>query len=236
MFGRDWFTRGDGFGAYSSLLARLCPAGRRGDGTLVWRTPLTGLMTGAPNPASPPPRACSSAPPGSTASPAPPRRDNVDPSSVSAGTLGLAAAIGAVTLLYVAALRLSARLTGQDPAVLPGRFAATLLPIALGYTLAHYFSFFVLEGQTTFILASDPFGTGADLLGSTGNRIDYGLAGPVLTAQVQVNAIVLGHIAGTIAAHDLALRGPGPALRGQLLVAAVMVALTCAGLFALLSG
>lgn len=240
-FGRDWFTRGDGFEAYSSLMARLCPLGRRGDGTLVLRTPLTGLMTGAGTGRGEPgltAAACVLI--GSTGFDGITRttywRDSTDPSSVPAGTLGLAAAIGAVALLYVAALRLSARLTGQDPAALPGRFAATLLPIALGYTLAHYFSFFVLEGQTTFILASDPFGTGADLLGSTGNRIDYDLAGPTLTAQVQVNAIVLGHIAGTIAAHDLALRTPGPGLRGQLPVAAVMVALTCAGLFALLSG
>jgi hypothetical protein len=120
----------------------------------------------------------------------------------------------------------------------PGRFAATLLPIVLGYTLAHYFSFFLLEGQMTIILASDPFGTGLDLLGSTGHRIDYGAAGPTLTAQVQVNAVVLGHIAATIAAHDLAMRThpPGRAVLGQLPIAAVMVALTCAGLFALLSG
>ncbi|MFA1547083.1 hypothetical protein [Actinomadura chokoriensis] len=246
-FGRDWFTRGDGFEAYSSLMARLCPIGRRRDGTLVWRTPLTGLMTGTETRAGagigagePGLAATACVLIGSTGFDGVTRttywRDNVDPSSVAAGTLGLAAAVAAVAAAYIAALRLSARLTGQDPAALPGRFAATLLPIALGYTLAHYFSFFVLEGQTTFILASDPFGTGADLLGSTGNRVDYDLAGPTLTAQVQVNAIVLGHIAGTVAAHDLALRAPGGALRGQLPVAAVMVALTCAGLFALLSG
>ncbi|WP_067472553.1 hypothetical protein [Actinomadura hibisca] len=238
-FGRDWFTGGDGFEAYSNLLARLCPIGRRTDGVLVLRTPLTGLMrrTGEPGLVA---AACVLI--GSTGFDGITRttywRDNVDPSSLVAGTLGLAAAIGAVTVLYLAAMRASAALTGDDPAVVPGRFAATLLPIALGYTLAHYFSFFVLEGQTTFILASDPFGTGLNLLGSTGNRVDYDLAGPTLTAQVQVNAIVLGHIAGTIAAHDLALRTQ-PAertLRGQLPIAAVMVALTCAGLFALLSG
>ncbi|WP_141575278.1 hypothetical protein [Actinomadura sp. WMMA1423] len=238
-FGRDWFTRGDGFEAYSSLLARLCPIGRRGDGALVLRTPLTGIMKGDPEPGL---TATACVLIGSTGFDGVTRttywRDNVDPSSVPAGTLGLACAVGAVAALYVAALRLSARLTGQDPATRagPARFAATLLPIALGYTVAHYFSFFVLEGQTTAILASDPFGTGLNLLGSTGNRVDYGLAGPTLVAQVQVNAIVLGHIAGTIAAHDLALRGPGRAARGQLPIAAVMIALTCAGLFALLSG
>ncbi|MFI0356348.1 hypothetical protein [Actinomadura sp. 9N407] len=239
VYGREWFTRGDGFEAYSSLLARLCPLGRRDDGVLVLRTPLTGIMRGAAEPGL---VAAACVLIGSTGFDGITRttfwRDSVDPASLLAGTLGLAGCIAAVAVLYVAATRASAALTGEDPRQVPGRFAATLLPIALGYTLAHYFSFLVLEGQMTFILASDPFGTGLNLLGSTGNRVDHDLAGPTLTAQVQVNAIVLGHIAATIAAHDLALRTqpPGRTLRGQLPIAAVMVVLTCAGLFALLSG
>jgi hypothetical protein len=45
-------------------------------------------------------------------------------------------------------------------------------------------------------------------------------------------------IAATIAAHDLALRTrpPGRTARGQIPIATATVALTCAGLFALLSG
>lgn len=118
------------------------------------------------------------------------------------------------------------------------RFAATLLPIALGYTTAHYFSFFLLEGQMTVILASDPYGTGLDLLGSAGHRVDYTAVSSWRTALVQVNAIVLGHIAATIAAHDLALRThpANRAVRGQVPIALAMIALTCAGLLALLRG
>jgi hypothetical protein len=239
LYGREWFTRGDGFEAYSGLLARLCPLGRRGDGVLVLRTPLTGIARGAAEPGL---AAAACVLIGSTGFDGITRttfwRDNVDPGGIAAGTLGLAACVGAVSAVYVGATRISAALTGGDPRQVTGRFAATLLPIALGYTLAHYFSFLVLEGQMTFILASDPFGTGLNLLGSTGNRVDHDLAGPTLTAQVQVNAIVLGHIAATIAAHDLALRSgpPGRAFRGQVPIAVVMVVLTCAGLFALLSG
>lgn len=239
LYGADWFGRGDAFEVYSTLLARMCPVGRRGDGEPVLRTPLTGLMSGAAEPGL---VAVACVLIGSTGFDGITRttywRDNVDPGSLVAGTLGLAAAIGGVTVLYLTAMRATATLTGERAAVPPGRFAATLLPIVLGYTLAHYFSFFLLEGQMTIILASDPFGTGLDLLGSTGHRIDYGAAGPTLTAQVQVNAVVLGHIAATIAAHDLAMRThpPGRAVLGQLPIAAVMVALTCAGLFALLSG
>ncbi|MGH3381173.1 MAG: hypothetical protein ACRDP6_41215 [Actinoallomurus sp.] len=239
VYGASWFAYGDGFEVYSTLLARLCPIGRRGDGTLVLRTPLTGLTRGTPEPGL---VAVACVLIGSTGFDGITRttywRDNVDPGSLTAGTLGLAAAIGAVTALYLGAMRITAAVTGERPGAPPVRFAATLLPIALGYTVAHYFSFFLLEGQMTVILASDPYGTGLDLLGSTGHRVDYAATPPWLTALVQVNAIVLGHIAATIAAHDLALRTHPPrrAVRGQLPIAVAMIALTCAGLLALLSG
>jgi hypothetical protein len=240
VYGTSWFGHGDGFEAYSTLLARMCVIGRRGDdGVLVLRTPLTGLMRGVPEPGL---IAVACVLIGSTGFDGVTRttywRDNVDPNDLGAGTLGLAAAIGGVTMLYLGAMRATAALTGERPGLPPPRFAATLLPIALGYTVAHYFSFFLLEGQMTVILASDPFGTGVNLLGSTGRRVDYAAVPPWLTALVQVNAIVLGHIAATIAAHDLALRTqpPGRAVRGQVPVAVAMITLTCAGLFALLSG
>ncbi|MDN3359096.1 hypothetical protein [Actinomadura sp. DC4] len=239
VYGTAWFERGDGFEVYSTLMARMCVVGRRADGALVLRTPLTGLMRGVPEPGL---VAVACVLVGSTGFDGVTRttywRDNVDPGSLVAGTAGLAAAIGGVTLLYLAATRATATLTGEPAGVPPVRFAATLLPIALGYTVAHYFSFFLLEGQMTVILASDPYGTGLNLLGSAGHRVDYAAVPPWVTALVQVNAIVLGHVAATIAAHDLALRDrtAGHAARGQLPIAAAMVALTCAGLFALLSG
>ena len=43
-FGEDWFASGDGFEAYSTLLARLSPWGRRGDGRLVLRNPLANAL------------------------------------------------------------------------------------------------------------------------------------------------------------------------------------------------
>jgi hypothetical protein len=239
IYGTTWFDHGDGFEVYSTLLARMCVIGRREDGVLVLRTPLTGLMRGVPEPGL---VAVACVLIGSTGFDGITRttywRNNVDPTSLTAGTAGLAGAIGGVTALYLAAMRATAALTEERPAVPPVRFAATLVPIALGYTVAHYFSFFLLEGQMTVILASDPYGSGLNLLGSTGHRVDYGAVPPWLTALVQVNAIVLGHVAATIAAHDLALRTqpPGRAVRGQIPIVTAMVMLTCAGLFALLSG
>ena len=47
-------------------------------------------------------------------------------------------------------------------------FAHTLIPIALAYLVAHYFSFFVFQEQAQFtFLLSDPLGTGTtDLFGT----------------------------------------------------------------------
>jgi hypothetical protein len=60
------------------------------------------------------------------------------------------------------------RIAGPAEDRLDRRFAHTLLPIAVGYTLAHYFSLLVLQGQNGYIRASDPFGQGWDLFGTAG--------------------------------------------------------------------
>ena len=46
------------------------------------------------------------------------------------------------------------------------RFAHSLVPIALAYLVAHYFSLFAFQGQAIASLASDPLGDGSDLLGT----------------------------------------------------------------------
>ena len=45
-----------------------------------------------------------------------------------------------------------------------GAFAHTLVPIALAYVLAHYFSLLVCQGQAIGYLVSDPLGDGSNLL------------------------------------------------------------------------
>lgn len=76
------------------------------------------------------------------------------------------------------------------------RFIPSLVPIAVGYTIAHYFSLFVFQGQAGYFLATDPFGTGADLLGTKDWAINYLLVSTAAIALVQVGAIVFGHVAG----------------------------------------
>lgn len=88
----------------------------------------------------------------------------------------------------------------------PGVFAHTLVPIAAGYAIAHYFSLLVFDGRQTLLLVSDPFATGLDLLGTAGNSINYSVVSTSTIAAVQVIAIVVGHLVAAVGAHDCAVR------------------------------
>ncbi len=143
-----------------------------------------------------------------------------------------------VAALYAAGAWVAGRAAGAPDAL--DAYAHSLVPIAAGYAIAHYFSLFLLDGQTTFLLASDPFGTGANLLGLTGGAVDYLLVSARTISLVQVGAIVVGHVAGLVLAHDRALvldrtgTRPHRPWVAQLPLLTVMVALTCGGLLLLL--
>ena len=112
----------------------------------------------------------------------------------------------------------------------------SLVPIALGYLVAHYFSLLVTQGQATGYLISDPMGTGSDLFGTAGFRIDYGLLSAAAIWYVQVAALVGGHVSGLALAHDRALVVYGDAedaADSQRWMLVVMVTFTCLGLWLL---
>jgi hypothetical protein len=90
----------------------------------------------------------------------------------------------------------------------------------------------VLDGQKTWILASNPWGTaGVDLLGTYGNAVDLTAVGPDPIALVQVGAIITGHVLGVTLAHERALLSAGPARASdQLPLVIVMVLFTIGGL------
>ncbi len=117
----------------------------------------------------------------------------------------------------------------------PRAFAPSLVPVALGYVVAHYYSFFVVEAQVAVIRLSDPVGTGANWLGTSHLQPSYALADGDDVADVQVLAIVVGHVLGVIVAHDRAVRlfPRRAAVVGQMPLLVLMVALTCLGLFLL---
>ncbi|HVL85571.1 MAG TPA: hypothetical protein VM367_14975 [Pseudonocardia sp.] len=231
VFGRRWFDRGDGFEVYSVLVGALAPLGRRaGDGRLVLRNPLDGL---AAVPLAPGLVGVVVALLGATAYDGLSRTqlwNALVPPGLATGTGGLLLAFVLVGVVFglgtftVASTRPSAAGGAGGPVA----FAPTLAPIAAGYAIAHYFSLLVFDGQQVGILASDPLGTGADLLGTAGRTIDYTVVGTTTIALVQLGGIVLGHLVAAASAHDQAYRlfPRRVALRTQYPMLAAMVTLT----------
>jgi hypothetical protein len=123
-----------------------------------------------------------------------------------------------------------------DRAALSRRFAHTLIPIAVGYLVAHYFSLLAYNGQDLWRLASDPLGEGSDLFGGAGRGIDYSVVTATAIWYVQTGALILGHVAGLVLAHDRALTVWGSArdaIRSQVVMLVVMVLFTLLGMWLL---
>lgn len=121
-------------------------------------------------------------------------------------------------------------------------FAPALLPIAIGYHVAHYFTSFLVDIQWTLLATSDPLDTGADLLGLGQFYVTTGFFNTRDTVQViwltQAGAVVIGHVISILVAHAIALRVYGndrAALLSQAPLAALMVVYTLFGLWLLAS-
>ncbi|TDC31934.1 hypothetical protein E1261_09775 [Kribbella albertanoniae] len=238
VYGPAWFGIGDTFEVYAEVLARLSPLGRGADGRLVIRNPLAGLAA-MPQRSGIVALLCLLL--GSTAFDGISRWSawtsrTAELNHVVVYTGGLTVAVAIVTALFVLAARTTGTADIRPGAVggagLPGAFVHSLVPIAIGYAVAHYFSFAMFQGQEGVLLATDPFGRGWDLLGTSGMRIDYAFLGTGVIAGVQIGAIVLGHVLGVVSAHD---RAAGLFRRRQLRQAqypmlAAMVAFTAGGI------
>jgi hypothetical protein len=250
----QWTSRGEAFGVYFGLLARMSIWQRDG-GAILRRPPLSGL------PAWP-------ALSGSVAvlcvmigsvsfdgfSGSAVWQDLIDGIVTSLTDSGLGPD-QALELVYAAGLilgvllvygfyRLGARgvrataRASQDTTALTRIFAHTLVPIAFAYVAAHYVSLLMLEGQSLGYLASDPLGEGANYFGTATWTVDYSFIGAEAFWYLQVAFVVLGHVAGLILAHDRALAlfsDAKAAVRSQYWLLGVMVGFTLLALW-LLSG
>ncbi|MFQ5967425.1 MAG: hypothetical protein ACE5MI_07425 [Acidimicrobiia bacterium] len=162
-------------------------------------------------------------------------------SNVWFGTFALVASVAVIAGAYWAASALASYLSA-DPAsqarVVARRFAHSLVPIAFAYAFAHYFTLVIFEGQILIAVASDPFGQGWDLFGTADYRIEFGLISPNAVWLLQVAAIVGGHVAGVVLAHDRALADfpARTAVRTQYAMLGLMVLLTSLGLAILAAG
>jgi hypothetical protein len=123
-----------------------------------------------------------------------------------------------------------------DARELSRSFVHSLVPIALVYAAAHYFTFLLFRGQAIAYLASNPLGRDWDLFGTADDGVDYGLIGSESTWYVQVALVILGHVAALTLAHDRALAlfdRPSVATRSQYWMLGVMVGFTCLALWLL---
>jgi hypothetical protein len=240
VFGRGWLRDAEGFGVLFSKLSAMAPLHRDG-GSLRLRAPLAGL-------AVLPMRRGSVAfilvVLGSTTF------DGFTRSSIwldiaaertgwgltAVNTVGLVFIIFVVAVLYRAAIAAMAAVTGDAERELADVFAPSLLPIAAAYTVAHYFSYLLLEGQQIIALVSDPFGKGRDLFGTATYLVDFTLISTDTIAWVQTAAIAVGHVLAVAVAHDRAIeRWPQRlAVRSQYPMLGVMICYTIIGLLLLL--
>jgi hypothetical protein len=245
LFGNVFYERADPFEVYSSLVAKLSVWGRR-EGTLIVRSPLANLDTVAPRPGL---VAVTAVLFGSTAFDS--FKDSAHwvrfvqgndfinshswahTAANNLALIGFCLAVGGI-------FALGTTLTGVEPGfrrrTLPTLFAHSIVPIIIGYIVAHYLSYLVEAGQATLIKASDPFSDGSNWFGTADWQVNYFFAyHPTLLATVKVLAVVVGHVIGVIAAHDRAIKllPRRHQLTGQLPLLFAMVAFTVGGLWLL---
>lgn len=252
-YGEGWFERGDAFEVWSTLLGRFSVVGRRDDGRLVLRNPLDGSDGTAQVPGLAV-FVCvmlgSTAFDGITRAEWYRKRISIDVTQYGKPTLFLVLTVLFVLALYylgtAAAVLIAERRDKTREQhegwhrlfAAPELYAHSIVPIAAGYAVAHYFSLLLFEGQLTWILASNPFyQEGVDYFGTFRNEIDLNLVSPEGIQAVQITGILLGHVLGVVLAHDRAVRvskDARTALVSQLPLLGMMVAYTCGGLALLL--
>jgi hypothetical protein len=252
LYGIDaWTGRGEAFSVYFNLVARMSVFERRGDEIGV-RRPLSGLTSWEPLPGS---VVFVCALIGVVSfdgfSAGPTWNDWIPAVQDRIVSLGFDR-VNALEVMFGGGMLLTVALTcgfymlgvwgmthvggGRGVRELARGFAHTLAPIALVYALAHYFSFFMFQGQDVIRLISDPLGDGSDVLGTAGREIDFSIISTKFIWYFQVGAVIAGHVAALMLAHDRAIAiydDPKQAARSQYWMLAVMVGFTTLALWLL---
>jgi len=241
VFGQRWIGAADPFEVYASTIAQMSIFRRVGD-QLRLVNPLAGLNAWR-------------APPGSTAVVAALLGSTAFDSftntswwiqtvqnsalpTVLWGTAGLLTMIIIVFVTFSLGAAWMGRYGDRPAWEYPRLMVGSLLPIVLGYVVAHYATLLIVEGQRVAINFSDPLGRGWNTFGSAEMGVNSAIFNhPTGIAVMQACAIVGGHVFGIICAHEkaVALLPPDRAVRGQLPLLLVMIGYTCAGLLLLFS-
>ena len=241
VFGQGWIGAADPFEVYASTIAQMSIWRRVGD-ELRLVNPLAGLNAWHAPPGA---TAVVAALLGSTAFDSFANTSwwiqtvqNSNAPTVLWGTGGLFAMIIIVFVSFSLSAAWMGRYGDRPAIAYPRLMAGSLLPIVLGYVVAHYATLLIVEGQRTAINFSDPLGRGWNVFGSAEMGVNSAIFNhPTAIAVTQLCAIVGGHVFGIICAHEksVALLPPDRAIRGQLPLLLVMIGYTCAGLLLLFS-
>lgn len=249
-YGRSWLDSADGFGVLFSLLGAMAPFFVDSHGSLRVRLPLAGLhrtdvRTGT--------SALILTVLGGTSF------DGFSESSMFTDIVGrptgwnsfLPNLVGLMIMILIASIlywlgaKRIAQVTGLSHEESAEMFAPSLVPILLGYAVAHYAQLLIDETQSFWFRLSNPFGSkdaaGNNLtnwFGTADGQVDLMVIDPDVIAWIQALAIVFGHLAGVLFAHDLAVThfDQAKAARSQQTMLLVMVVYSVAGLWLLFAG
>jgi hypothetical protein len=133
------------------------------------------------------------------------------------GTVGLISVWLFFLGLFYISCNISSRFTPATGMQLTNIFSTALIPIAVAYLIAHNFSSLMIQGQSIFFLASDPFGLGWNLFGTADYRPNIGIIDAGTTWYLAVVSIVIGHVIALILNHFLAMRLVGSTRRATLI-------------------
>jgi hypothetical protein len=224
VFGPRWHDRADPFDVYSGVVAHLSPFVR--DRRIDLHDPLRTLPQ---IPVEPGLVALLATLLGSTA------YDSFSASSfwqskTPSGfeqSLTLVGFCVVVAVLFQLATRATGGVTPEERNALPGRLAHSLVPIVVGYILAHYVTYLVEKGQAVVYQLTSIEADVAFVLSTHTSTL----------AALKVSFVVAGHVLAVVAAHDRALIVLPRAHRqsGQMGLLLLMVTYTFTGLFLLFS-
>lgn len=141
----------------------------------------------------------------------------------------------ALYLLVIAIMRSASAGTSAGTFELACPFVLALVPIAIGYHLAHYLPFLLLAGQFIIPIASDPLALGWNLFGTRLYLIDFSVIGARAAWYASLLLIVGGHVIAVWLAHVQAGRRftADMVLRTQLPMVALMIGYTAVSLWIL---
>jgi hypothetical protein len=159
-----------------------------------------------------------------------------DNAPITAQSLGLAVFPVVFISVYLIFSFAMSRLSGSGaPAShLARAFIYSLVPIALAYHIAHFFSFLLIQGQLIVPLASDPFGYLWNLFGTANYGVNLTIVNSRAVWFVSLGAIVLGHVCAVYLAHVMAMRlfaSRSMVLRSQYPMLVLMVLYTTTSLW-----